>query len=136
MFRGMNLRQIILDCICIALCFLTIAVTVILYPRLPERIAQNFNAAGEVTRYGSKSVLFVLLGVMVLMLCGVSPTEAIGASVGCLTGYGPGLGASGGFGSYAAFSHPAMWVCTLLMLLGRLECMTVIILFLPRFWRK
>ena len=67
MFRGMNLRQIILDCICIALCFLTIAVTVILYPRLPERIAQNFNAAGEVTRYGSKSVLFVLLGVLVLM---------------------------------------------------------------------
>lgn len=78
----------------------------------------------------------LMLGVMVLMLCGVSPTEAIGASVGCLTGYGPGLGASGGFGSYAAFSHPAMWVCTLLMLLGRLECMTVIILFLPRFWRK
>ena len=67
MFRGMNLRQIILDCICIALCFLTIAVTVILYPRLPERIAQNFNAAGEVTRYGSKSLLFVLLGVLVLM---------------------------------------------------------------------
>ena len=78
----------------------------------------------------------LMLGVMVLMLCGVSPTEAIGASVGCLTGYGPGLGASGGFGSYAAFSHPAMWVCTLLMILGRLECMTVIILFLPRFWRK
>lgn len=67
MFRGMNLRQIILDCICIALCFLTIAVTVILYPRLPERIAQNFNGAGEVTRYGDKSVLFVLLGVLVLM---------------------------------------------------------------------
>jgi trk system potassium uptake protein TrkH len=78
----------------------------------------------------------LMLGVMVLMLCGVNATESIGAAVGCLTGYGPGLGASGGFGSYAAFSPAAMWFCSLLMLLGRLECMTVIVLFLPRFWRK
>ena len=77
----------------------------------------------------------LMLGVMALMLAGVNATEAIGASVGCLTGYGPGLGASGGFGSYAHFSAPAMWVCSGLMLLGRLECMTVIILFVPKFWR-
>ena len=78
----------------------------------------------------------LMLGVMGLMLCGVSPTEAIGASVGCLTGYGPGLGASGGFGCYAHFSSPALWFGTFLMLMGRLECMTLIILLLPRFWRK
>lgn len=78
----------------------------------------------------------LMLGVMGLMLCSVNPTEAIGASVGCLTGYGPGLDASGGFGSYAHFSAPAQWLCTLLMILGRLECMTVIVLFLPRFWHK
>ena len=78
----------------------------------------------------------LMLGVMGMMLCGVNPTESIGATVGCLTGYGPGLGASGGFGSYAHFSHPALWLCTLLMLLGRLECMTVLVLFLPRFWKK
>ena len=78
----------------------------------------------------------LMLGVMTLMLSGVNATEAIGASVGCLTGYGPGLGASGGFGCYAHFTAPALWVCSLLMLLGRLECMTVIILFLPKFWRR
>lgn len=78
----------------------------------------------------------LMLGVMALMLGGVNATEAIGASVGCLTGYGPGLGISGGFGSYTHFSSPAMWVCSLLMLLGRLECMTVIILFLPKFWHR
>ena len=78
----------------------------------------------------------LMLGVMGLMLCGVSPTEAIGASVGFLTGYGPGLGASGGFGSYAHFSSPALWFGSFLMLMGRLECMTVIILLLPRFWRR
>lgn len=78
----------------------------------------------------------LLLGVMGLMLCGIDATQAIGASVGCLTGFGPGLGPSGGFGSYAAFTHPAMWLCTLLMLLGRLECMTVLVVFLPRFWSR
>lgn len=80
--------------------------------------------------------LTLLLGVMILMLCGVGATEAIGASVGCLTGYGPGLGLSGGFGSYAAFPYSAMWVCSLLMLLGRLECITILVLLLPRFWRR
>ena len=80
---------------------------------------------------------FTLLGgTMVLMLCGVGATESIGAAVGCLTGYGPGLGASGGLGSYAVFPSAALWFCSLLMLLGRLECMTVLILFLPRFWHR
>jgi trk system potassium uptake protein TrkH len=78
----------------------------------------------------------LMLGVMGLMLCGVSPSEAIGASVGCLSGFGPGLGASGGFGSYAHFSAPALWFSSFLMLMGRLECMTLIVLLLPRFWRK
>ena len=78
----------------------------------------------------------LMFGVMMLMLSGVNATEAIGASVGCLTGYGPGLGASGGFGCYAHFTASALWVCSLLMLLGRLECMTVIILFLHRFWHR
>ncbi len=81
--------------------------------------------------------VFTLLGgTMVLMLCGVGATESIGAAVGCLTGYGPGLGDSGGFGSYAVFPMPALWFCSFLMLLGRLECMTVLILFLPRFWHR
>lgn len=81
-------------------------------------------------------VLSLMTGTMLLMLCGVGATEAIGAAVGCMTGYGPGLGASGGFGSYAAFSHPALWLCSALMLLGRLECMTILVLLLPRFWRR
>lgn len=80
--------------------------------------------------------LTLMVGTMVLMVCGINATEAIGAAVGCLTGYGPGLGPSGGFGSYAAFTPAALWVCSFLMLLGRLECMTVLVLLLPRFWRR
>ena len=52
-----------------------------------------------------------------------------------MTGYGPGLGTSGGFGCYAHFTVAAKLVCSLLMLMGRLECLTVVILFAPAFYR-
>ena len=112
-----------------------------LHPRVVNPVRLN---GGPVSSHITNNVMVIfmvfamilMVGVMVLMLCGVNATEAIGAAVGCLTGYGPGLGASGGFGSYAHFSSAAMWFCSLLMLLGRLECMTVIVLFLPRFWRR
>ena len=67
MFRGLNLRQIILDGLAIALCVLTVAAVLILYRSLPDRIPQNFGSDGTVTRYGGKSLIFVLLGVLVLM---------------------------------------------------------------------
>lgn len=78
----------------------------------------------------------VLLGVLLLMLCGVGATESLGAAFGCITSYGPGLGTCGGFGSYAGFPLAAKWICSALMLLGRLECLTVLIIFLPGFWRN
>ena len=81
-------------------------------------------------------IVTMLVGVLLLLLCGVNATESLGAVFGCITSYGPGLGACGGFGSYAAFPAAAKWLCSLLMLLGRLECLTVFILFLPGFWRN
>lgn len=78
----------------------------------------------------------MFISLLALLVCGVEATEALGAVFGCITSYGPGLGACGGFGSYAAFPMVAKWICSLLMLLGRLECLTILILFLPGFWRK
>ena len=86
-----------------------------------------------VTTFVYFSTLF--LCVMALMLCGINATESIGATVGCITGYGPGLGLSGGFGSYTAFTVSAKFVCSFVMLLGRLECLTVLILFSRSFWK-
>ncbi|MBR1765688.1 MAG: TrkH family potassium uptake protein [Bacteroidales bacterium] len=112
-----------------------------LHPRVVNPVRLN---GSPVSNHITNNVMVIFMvygftlmaGVMVLMLCGIDATESIGATVGCLTGYGPGLGASGGFGSYAAFTPAAMWFCSFLMLLGRLECMTVLVLFLPGFWRR
>ena len=81
-------------------------------------------------------VVTLLTGLLLLMLTGVAATESIGAVIGCVTTFGPGLGPSGGFGSYVAFPLCAKWICSFLMLLGRLECLTVLILLLPGFWRR
>ena len=78
----------------------------------------------------------IFLGIMLLMLSGINATESIGAVIACITGYGPGLGLSGGFGCYAGFTVAAKLICSFLMVLGRLECLTVIILFFPSFWRR
>jgi trk system potassium uptake protein TrkH len=41
----------------------------------------------------------------------------------------------GPVGNYGSLSDPALWMLSSAMLLGRLEIFTILILFLPRFWR-
>lgn len=81
-------------------------------------------------------LMTIIAALMIMLICGVNSTEAIGATISCITSYGPGLGNSGGFGNYADFPVLAKWTCSALMLIGRLECLTIYILLLPRFWRK
>ena len=81
----------------------------------------------------------IFVGFLALLVAGVDATEAIGAVFGCVTGYGPGLGRCGGFGSYAFFPSAAKLICSLLMLMGRLECITLLIpILIPlnRRWSK
>ena len=52
------------------------------------------------------------------------------------TAPGPGLGAVGPASNYAVLTDFQTWVCTLTMLLGRLELFTLVVLVTPAFWRK
>ena len=78
----------------------------------------------------------IVMALFLLILDGVSTTEALGAVVGSITGYGPGLSHCGGFGNYAHFPIFSKWVLAFCMLAGRLECITVYMIFLPRFWKR
>ncbi len=49
---------------------------------------------------------------------------------------GPGLDAVGPAATYFHLSAYAKWVLILAMLMGRLELMTVLVLFLPHVWRR
>ncbi|MFH1680077.1 MAG: potassium transporter TrkG [Candidatus Eisenbacteria bacterium] len=60
-----------------------------------------------------------------------------GASVvACLSNIGPGLGEVGPADHYGHVSLPGKLILSACMLLGRLEILTVLVLFFPSFWRK
>jgi trk system potassium uptake protein len=76
------------------------------------------------------------LGSVVISGFGYDFETTIGAVASCLGNIGPGLGKVGPVHNYAFFSDGAKWFLTLMMLLGRLELFTVLILFTPYFWVK
>ncbi|MDH5265591.1 MAG: TrkH family potassium uptake protein, partial [Betaproteobacteria bacterium] len=73
---------------------------------------------------------------MLLLATGVDPITAITAVIACINNMGPGLGLVSPAGNYAVLTDFQTWVCTLTMLLGRLELFTMLVLLTPAFWRK
>lgn len=79
---------------------------------------------------------FVVIGVS-LSCMGLDLRTAFSASIASLSNVGPGLGpVVGPATNYSALPEGAVWMCTLAMLLGRLEILTVLVLLLPRFWLR
>ncbi|MDZ7607041.1 MAG: potassium transporter TrkG [Cyclobacteriaceae bacterium] len=76
------------------------------------------------------------VGSVVISGLGYDFETTIGAVASCLGNIGPGLGKVGPVYNYAFFSDAAKWFLSLMMLLGRLELFTVLILFTPYFWVK
>ena len=73
---------------------------------------------------------------MVLLLTDLDPVSAFSAVLASVHCMGPGLGAIGPSSNYAALSDFQVWVCTLAMLLGRLEILSFMALLTPAFWRR
>jgi trk/ktr system potassium uptake protein len=70
------------------------------------------------------------------LISGLDFLSAVSAIIACINNVGPGLGAVGPGSTYGALNDFQLWMCTLAMMLGRLEIFTVLILFTPTFWRK
>jgi len=81
-------------------------------------------------------LLTLALGVLALTLLGLDGLTALGAAATTLANVGPGFGLVGPAETYAPISAPAQWVMSALMLLGRLELYTVMILFTRGYWRR
>jgi trk system potassium uptake protein len=81
-------------------------------------------------------VLVFSAGVLIMAFLGLGLETSIGATIANLGNIGPGIGGVGPIDNYAHLSAPAKWVLSLLMLLGRLELFTVLIIFSPAFWRR
>jgi len=73
-------------------------------------------------------------GVMVAL--GLDMTDAYGVVVSSIGNTGPALGTYGPAYSWAHMPDAAKWFSSFLMLIGRLELFSVLLLFTPGFWKK
>jgi trk system potassium uptake protein TrkH len=81
--------------------------------------------------------LATLVGMTLLLtLSGLDAITAFTAIVASLNNIGPGLHQVGPATNFSVLSDFQTWVCTATMLLGRLELLTVLLIFTPAFWRK
>jgi trk system potassium uptake protein TrkH len=81
-------------------------------------------------------ILVFVFGAMGLSFLGLDFETAIGASIAALGNIGPGIGLVGPAGNFAFIPDAGKWLLSLLMLLGRLELFTVLILISSSFWRR
>lgn len=72
----------------------------------------------------------------ILMFQGLDFVTAFTAVIACINNAGPGLGQVGPANNYAGLTDYETWVCSFTMLLGRVQIFSVLILFVPEFWRK
>jgi trk system potassium uptake protein TrkH len=73
---------------------------------------------------------------LLLTLSGLDALTAFSASVASLNNIGPGLHEVGPSANFSVLSDFQTWVCSVTMLLGRLELLTVLVILTPAFWRK
>jgi len=82
--------------------------------------------------YGASTIGLTML----LLFSGLDIVTAFSAVVATVNNIGPGLGQVGPASNFGVLTDFQTWVCTVAMLLGRLELLAVMVLFLPVFWRK
>lgn len=80
--------------------------------------------------------LTTTLATLLLAATGLDFVSAVTAAIASITNTGPGLGVVGPAGNYASLTDIQKWVCIAVMLLGRLELFTRLVVFTPAFWNR
>ena len=78
---------------------------------------------------------FVVISIA-LLACGLDLITSLSGSASTLANVGPGLGdIIGPSGTYAPLPDNAKWIMIFSMIFGRLEFFTLLVFFVPRFWK-
>jgi trk system potassium uptake protein len=100
---------------------------------------------GQVLQEGvaRNALVFILLYIgsyiiMTIMVAGAGSdfTTSASAVAACIGSIGPGLGEVGPVGNYSMIPDFSKWVLSFAMLIGRLELFSVLLLFVPAFWKN
>ena len=83
------------------------------------------------------TMLMTLVTATIMIVAGIDNTNAITIALSCVSNVGPTLGTQiGPVMSWSSLPDFIKWILCPLMLMGRLEIMTVLVLFTPSFWKE
>ena len=83
------------------------------------------------------TMLMTLVTATIMIVAGIDNTNAITIALSCVSNVGPTLGTQiGPVMSWSILPEYIKWILCPLMLMGRLEIMTVLVLFTPAFWKE
>lgn len=113
----------------------------ILHPNAVIPVRMDGNPISQDTRatvltFTCLYFLLIFVGWFVFMVIGLDFVEGYSISVSCVGNIGPALGTLGPAYSWSALPASAKWLSTLLMLIGRLELFTILLMFTTSFWKK
>ena len=114
----------------------------ILHPNaiLPVKVnGQNIPQSKLVSLFAffTLTILMVIVTATIMIMAGIDNTNAIAIALSCVSNVGPTLGTEiGPAMSWSILPDYIKWILCLLMLMGRLEIMTVLVLFTRVFWKE
>jgi trk system potassium uptake protein TrkH len=81
-------------------------------------------------------LLVFIVSSIILVALGLDGQTASSSVATCMAGIGPGIGTVGPVSNFFHLPQAAKVILSFLMLLGRLEIFTLLMLFIPAYWRK
>ena len=113
----------------------------ILHPNavLPVRMGRQViphSIVSMVLAFSTVYVAITILSILFMLAMGVGFEESIGCSISSISNMGPALGQVGPANSWSSLPASCKWLSSFLMLMGRLELFTILLMFTRSFWRK
>ncbi|WP_298765881.1 potassium transporter TrkG, partial [uncultured Alloprevotella sp.] len=105
----------------------------------PIRISGTLISNGVVRNIFVFITLYIILtalGTTAMMAMGLTMLDSVSCCITCLSSVGPGYGyVVGPLDSWDVFPDAVLWIDSFLMLAGRLEIYSILLPFMPGFWR-
>ncbi|MFM2588481.1 TrkH family potassium uptake protein [Vibrio sp. TBV020] len=97
----------------------------------------NDDIVRSVVAFGLTFFITIIAVAGGLSAMGLDPITSISGAITAVANVGPGMGSIiGPTGNFAPLPDAAKWLLSLGMLMGRLEILTLLVLFFPAFWRR
>jgi trk system potassium uptake protein TrkH len=97
----------------------------------------NDDIVRSVVAFGLMFFITIIFIAGCLSSLGLGPITSISGAITAVANVGPGMGSViGPTGNFAPLPDAAKWLLSFGMLMGRLEILTILVLFFPAFWRR